>query len=160
MFRVIELVINGQATRLEVEEQRPLLSVLRDDLGLTGAKYGCGEGHCGACTVLVDGVPRRSCTTAVGRVAGTQVTTIEGLEQDGKLHPVQEAFLEEEAMQCGYCTCGMIMGACGLLRRNPRPTAAQIRTFLDGHLCRCGVYNRIVAAVRRAASRMQQGANP
>ncbi|GIW95008.1 MAG: oxidoreductase [Pirellulaceae bacterium] len=159
MRRQLELVVNGEARRLELEDQRSLLSVLRDDLGLYGAKYGCGEGHCGACTVLVDGVPRRSCTTQVGTVAGKEITTVEGLEHDGKLHPVQQAFLEEEAFQCGYCTCGMIMGACGLLRRNPRPTAAQIRTFLDGHLCRCGTYQRIVAAVQRA-SRLLQGAQP
>jgi aerobic-type carbon monoxide dehydrogenase small subunit (CoxS/CutS family) len=155
MFRMLQLTINGKPTHLEVEDERTLLSVLRDDLGLTGAKYGCGEGHCGACTVLVDDVPRRSCTTAIRQVEGRKITTIEGLEQDGKLHPVQEAFLELEAMQCGYCTSGMIIGACGLLRRNPRPTPTQIRTFMDGHVCRCGVYQRIVAAIQLAAQRLQ-----
>ena len=116
-----ELRINGKTVRVDADRERPLLSVLRDDLGLTGAKYGCGEGRCGACTVLVDGEPVRSCVTRLGAVAAREITTIEGLEQDGKLHPLQEAFLDAGAMQCGYCTCGMIMSGVGLLAQNPDP---------------------------------------
>src|SRR5215211_6213608 len=126
MANVTELRINGSKQSLNAEGERTLLSVLRDDLDLTGAKYGCGEGQCGACTVLIDGAPARSCVTAVKDVAAKEITTIEGLERDGKLHPLQEAFLETGAMQCGYCTCGMIMAGVALLRRNANPTAREI----------------------------------
>ncbi len=130
-----------------------LLSVLRNRLDLTGTKYGCGEGQCGACTVLLDGKPIRSCRTPVSSAAGKRITTIEGLEQDGRLHPVQQAFLDNEAFQCGYCTPGMIMGAVALLTSNPRPSEQEILRGMQGHICRCGTYQRIVAAVEQAANR-------
>jgi aerobic-type carbon monoxide dehydrogenase small subunit (CoxS/CutS family) len=129
-----------------------VISVLRDDLALTGAKCGCGEGQCGACTVLVDGLPVRSCTTKVGSVAGKAITTIEGLEENGKLHPLQQAFLEAGAMQCGYCTCGMIMSAVALLRENPHPSRHEIVRFMNGNICRCGTYQRIITAISPAAN--------
>src|SRR3989442_318794 len=131
MPNVTDLRVNGTKVSVNADTERSLLSVLRDDLSLTSAKYGCGEGQCGACTVLVDGVPTRSCRTRVGAVAARQVTTIEGLEQNGKLHPVQEAFLQIGAMQCGYCTCGMIMSGVALLRRNPNPTKDDIVRAMD-----------------------------
>jgi len=155
MAKVRELLVNGVRRQVDADDTRTLLSVLRDDLGLTGAKYGCGEGQCGACTVLVDGVARRSCLVTVGSVAGKQVTTIEGLAANGWLHPLQESFLEVDAMQCGYCTPGMIMAAAGLLRKNPNPGEAEIVKALDGNICRCGTYPRIVEAVRLAARRMK-----
>jgi aerobic-type carbon monoxide dehydrogenase small subunit (CoxS/CutS family) len=148
---VKELRINGAAVTISADDERSLLGVLRDDLGLTGAKYGCGEGRCGACTVLVDGEPVRSCVTRLGGVGGREITTIEGLEKDGKLHPLQEAFLETEAMQCGYCTCGMIMSGVGLLRKNPRPTPDEVVEHMNGNICRCGTYSRILAAFSIAA---------
>ena len=132
---------------------RSLLSVLRDELDLTGAKYGCGEGQCGACTVLLDGSPVRSCITRVSDAAGKRITTIEGLEREGCLHPLQEAFLETGALQCGYCTPGMIMSGVSLLGKNAAPTEAEIIHGMQGHICRCGTYPRIVAAVRLAARR-------
>jgi isoquinoline 1-oxidoreductase subunit alpha len=150
-MKVLELQINGTKRRLEVGEERSLLRVLRDDLDMTGAKYGCGEGQCGACTVLVDGRTVRSCLTPAASVEGKQITTIEGLERDGDLHPLQEAFLSEDAMQCGYCTAGMIMSGVGLLKKNPNPTDAEILRAMEGNVCRCGTYPRIVAAIRRAA---------
>jgi aerobic-type carbon monoxide dehydrogenase small subunit (CoxS/CutS family) len=128
-----------------------LLWVLRDALGLTGTKYGCGEGQCGACTVLLDGQPVRSCSTPLRAAAGRQITTIEGLEQDGRLHPLQEAFLKEDAMQCGYCTPGMILSGIALLSRTPHPDDREIVSAMQGNVCRCGTYPRIVAAVRLAA---------
>src|SRR5262249_5061875 len=131
---------------------KSLLSVLRDDLDLTGAKYGCGEGQCGACTVLIDGQPARSCLTQVGSTAGKKITTIEGLEQEGRLHPLQEAFIKAGAMQCGYCIPGMLMSGVALLKKNPKPTEPEIIRAMEGNVCRCGTYPRIVAAVRRAAS--------
>jgi aerobic-type carbon monoxide dehydrogenase small subunit (CoxS/CutS family) len=151
MPNITELHVNGSSLRINADAERSLLSVLRDDLDLTGAKYGCGEGRCGACTVLVDGAPIRSCLTRVGAVAAGQITTIEGLEQDGKLHPLQEAFLEVGAMQCGYCTSGMIMSGVALLRKEPTPTAAAIIRSMDGNICRCGTYPRIIAAIAKAA---------
>jgi aerobic-type carbon monoxide dehydrogenase small subunit (CoxS/CutS family) len=154
---VTELQINGVKARIDADAERSLLSVLRDDLDLTGAKYGCGEGQCGACTVLVDGLPVRSCTTAVGKVAGKVITTIEGLEQNGKFHPVQEAMIDAGAMQCGYCTCGMIMSGVALLRHNPNPTVGEISNFMNGNICRCGTYQRIVAAISKAATAMKGG---
>jgi aerobic-type carbon monoxide dehydrogenase small subunit (CoxS/CutS family) len=152
MLKVIELQINGSKRRIEAEAERSLLSVLRDDLDLTGAKYGCGEGQCGACTVLIDGQPARSCIARVGALAGKQITTIEGLAQNGRLHPLQEAFIEAGAMQCGYCIPGMIMSGAGLLKKNPNPAEPEIVRAMEGNVCRCGTYPRIVAAIRRAAN--------
>ena len=151
-MRVIELRVNGTRRRVDLEIERSLLSVLRDDLDLTGAKYGCGEGQCGACTVLIDGQPVRSCVTKVSAIAGKQVTTIEGLEQSGRLHPLQEAFLETGAMQCGYCIPGMIMSGVGLLKKNPHPGEPDIARAMEGNICRCGTYPRVVAAIRQATS--------
>lgn len=146
----MDLLINGVQTRVSVDPNRPLLFVLRNELDYTGAKYGCGEGQCGACTVLIDGVAHRSCRTPVASVAGKEITTIEGLADGDKLHPVQEAFIECDAMQCGYCTTGMILSSVALLRKNPSATEAQIKEGLEGNVCRCGTYNRILAAVQRA----------
>jgi aerobic-type carbon monoxide dehydrogenase small subunit (CoxS/CutS family) len=154
---LLELQINGVSHRVEVDPERSLLSVLRDDLDLTGSKYGCGEGQCGACTVLVDGRPTRSCLTKAAAVAQRPIATIEGLEQNGQLHPVQTAFAEADAMQCGYCTPGMIMEAVALLRRKGDPTAPEVAHALEGHICRCGTYDRIVRAVRRAAEATKGG---
>ncbi|MGE5568466.1 MAG: (2Fe-2S)-binding protein [Rhodospirillales bacterium] len=148
----IKLTVNGTARSLETEPERPLLEVLREDLGLTGTKYGCGEGQCGACTVLLDGRPVLSCITPAREAQGRRVTTIEGLAAGGKLHPVQQAFVEESAMQCGYCTPGMVLRTVSLLERNAKPTDSEIIDGLNGHLCRCNGYHRIVAAVRRAAA--------
>ena len=150
---VYVLEVNGAGHSLEVPAERSLLSVLRDELDLTGTKYGCGEGQCGACTVLLDGRPVRSCRTNVGFVGKRKITTIEGLEQNGHLHPVQQAFLENEAFQCAYCTSGMIISAVGLLRRTPHPTEEEIRNQMNGNVCRCGTYSRIIAAVKQAARR-------
>jgi aerobic-type carbon monoxide dehydrogenase small subunit (CoxS/CutS family) len=144
------LAVNGEE-RSAPNPQRNLLSYLRFDLGLTGTKYGCGEGLCGACTVLVDGQPLRACMTAVGAVLGGSITTIEGLARDGELHPLQQAFIDESAMQCGYCIPGFIMSAAGLLNRDARPSQAQIREALAENMCRCGTYQRILRAVERAA---------
>jgi aerobic-type carbon monoxide dehydrogenase small subunit (CoxS/CutS family) len=130
-----------------------LLWVLRDEFELTGAKYGCGEGQCGACTVLIDGAPVRSCITRASSVAGKQITTIEGLAQNGKLHPLQAAFIEADAMQCGYCTPGMILAGVSLLKKTPQPAEPEIRRALEGNVCRCGTYPRIIAAVQMAAGR-------
>ena len=142
---------------MDVEAERSLLSVLRDDLALTGCKYGCGEGRCGACTVLIDGVPTRSCITPVGDVEKGKVATVESLERDGRLHPVQEAFLKADAMQCAYCTCGMIIEAVALLEKNPNPSEQEIVRAMNGHICRCGVYQRILAAIKEAAAAMRKG---
>jgi aerobic-type carbon monoxide dehydrogenase small subunit (CoxS/CutS family) len=147
----VELTVNGQRQRVEVEPEETLLGALRDRLGLTGAKYGCGEGQCGACTVLVDGRATRSCQARASATAGATIVTIEGLAQDGRLHPVQEAFIAAGAMQCGYCTPGMILGAVSLLARTPAAGEAEIARGLEGHLCRCGTYPRIVRAVQQAA---------
>jgi aerobic-type carbon monoxide dehydrogenase small subunit (CoxS/CutS family) len=155
---VTELVINGVKVAVKAEAERSLLSVLRDDLDLTGAKYGCGEGECGACTVLIDGVAMRSCQKKVGAIGAQPITTIEGLEQNGRLHPLQEAFLEAGAMQCGYCTCGMIMSGVAWLRRNPNPAAREIVRAMDGNICRCGTYPRILAAISKAAKAMKEPA--
>ena len=153
MARVTELLVNGGRRRIDADAERTLLSVLRDDLDLTGAKYGCGEGQCAACTVLVDGVATKSCLTKVGAVAGKKIVTIEGLAPEGALHPVQQAFLDADALQCGYCTPGMILGAVALLRRTPNPTEAEIVTGMNGHICRCGTYPRVISAIRSAAGK-------
>lgn len=156
MAKTTDLHVNGSKLRVAAEPERTLLSVLRDDLELTGTKYGCGEGQCGACTVLIDGFPQRSCLTPVGTVGNKQITTIEGLAQDGKLHPLQQAFLDTGAMQCAYCTSGMIMSGVGLLRKNPSPTRDEIVRFMEGNLCRCGTYPRIVAAISSAAKMLKE----
>ena len=148
----VTLSINGGEHQVDVPPDTKLLYVLRDNLGMTGTKYGCGEGMCGACTVLLDGKPARSCQAPVSVVAGKKITTIEGLERDGQLHPVQEAFLKVEAFQCAYCTSGMIMAAVGLLAKNPQPSDQQIISAMEGNVCRCGTHPRIVEAVRQAAS--------
>jgi aerobic-type carbon monoxide dehydrogenase small subunit (CoxS/CutS family) len=153
MPRISALEINGVRRTLNVDVDRTLLSVLRDELDLTGTKYGCGEGQCAACTVLVDGQPVKSCLTKVGTVSGKQIVTIEGLAREGRLHPVQEAFLEADALECGWCTPGMIMGTVALLARNPNPNEAEIAGGLNGHICRCGTYPRIVRAVRAASKK-------
>ncbi|MEW6131246.1 MAG: (2Fe-2S)-binding protein [Acidobacteriota bacterium] len=150
-MKVIEFQVNRTKHRMEIDTERRLLNVLRDDLNLSGTKYGCGEGQCGACTVLVDGQPMRACITQVAAVAGKQVTTIEGLEQNGRLHPLQQAFIENGAMQCGYCIPGMIMSGVGLLGKNAKLTDAEIIRAMQGNICRCGTYPRIVAAIRQAA---------
>lgn len=147
--------VNGTEHRLDVEKSRSLLSVLRVELGLTGTKYGCGGGECGACTVLLDGKPVRSCTTPISHAERRSVLTIEGLAKDGKLHAVQEAFLEAQAFQCGYCTPGMIMEAVALLRQDPRPSELEIRRAMASHLCRCGTYSRIIKAIQIAARKMR-----
>jgi len=150
------LVVNGTQRRVEAPSQESLLSVLRNRLHLTGTKYGCGEGQCGACTVLLDGRPARSCRTAVSEAAGKKITTVEGLERNGRLHPVQAAFLEVEAFQCGFCTPGMIVSAVGLLETNGNPSEKDIAGRMSGNICRCGTYPRILAAVKQAALAMRK----
>ena len=156
MAQVANLNVNGSPRTINAGADVSLLSVLRDQLDLTGSKYGCGEGQCGACTVLIDGSPRRSCITPVGAVGQKRITTIEGLAQGDRLHPLQEAFLEEAAMQCAYCTSGMIMTAVSLLHANPNPSAAEISHSMEGNICRCGTHPRIVAAIQRAAKALNQ----
>jgi aerobic-type carbon monoxide dehydrogenase small subunit (CoxS/CutS family) len=152
------LNVNGARRTVTAPDDETLLSVLRNRLDLTGTKYGCGEGQCGACTVLVDGNPTHSCSMPVAAVAGAKIMTIEGLEQHGALTPVQQAFLEEGAFQCGYCTSGMIMSATALLRATHNPSEEQILAYMNSNICRCGTYPRIVAAVRRAAQQSAGGA--
>jgi aerobic-type carbon monoxide dehydrogenase small subunit (CoxS/CutS family) len=156
MAKPIELEVNGRRYSVNYPPDSPLLSVLRDELGLTGSKYGCGEGQCGACTVLIGGAPRRSCMIPVSAGVGKPITTIEGLEKEGRLHPVQQAFLDAGAFQCAYCTSGMIMSSVGLLQSNPNPTQSEIVQFLQGNICRCGTHPRILDAVRQAAKMMQE----
>ena len=147
----VQFTLNGKAQRLSADSRRTLLEVLREDLHLTGTKYGCGEGECRACTVLIDGSPVRSCLTDITEVEGLKVETIESLAVDGKLHPVQEAFVKEGAMQCGYCVPGMVLTTVALLKRNANPTRAQIVQALNGNLCRCCGYVNVLNAVQRAA---------
>ena len=158
MAEPIELIVNGQKHSIQSDAGSSLLAVLRDELGLTGSKYGCGEGQCGACTVLVDGVARRSCITPLSAAAGKSILTIEGLEQSGRLHPVQQAFLEAEAFQCAYCTPGMIMSSVSLLRVTPNPSDEQIVQSLQGNICRCGTHPRIIDAVHLAAKKIEEQA--
>jgi aerobic-type carbon monoxide dehydrogenase small subunit (CoxS/CutS family) len=153
MPKRIEFDVNGRRRQIETDEQRSLLSVLRDDLDLTGSKYGCGEGQCGACTVMVDGKAVRSCITSAGSVAGKKIRTIEGLAANGSLHPVQEAFLEAQAMQCGYCTPGMIMSAVALVEGGGKIGREEIVRAMNGNMCRCGIYSRVVTAIEAAAGR-------
>jgi len=159
MAKITELHVNGARRRIDADAERPLLSVLRDDLDLTGSKYGCGEGRCGACTVLIDGRPTRSCITPVSAAADKPVRTIEGLARGAQLHPIQEAFLRADALQCGYCTPGMIMSALALLTQQPRPGREDIVRFMGGNICRCGTYARIITAIEEAARAMQGGAS-
>jgi nicotinate dehydrogenase subunit A len=156
MDQTINFTLNGQPKTVTTDPARRLLEVLREDLDLTGTKYGCGESECGACTVLVDGAAVRSCVRSLGSVAGKKVTTIEGLSPDGKLHPVQEAFLAEQAYQCGYCIPGMILGLVSLLERKPVPSDDEILSRMDGHLCRCCGYPNIVKAIRSAAAQARR----
>ena len=146
------LKVNGADLHVSAADGESLLSVLRNRLHLTGTKYGCGEGQCGACTVLIDGEARRSCLARIEATAGAQITTIEGLERNGVLSSVQQAFFDEEALQCGYCTSGMILSATTLLRDHPHPTDQQIVEHMNGNICRCGTYPRIVAAIKRASA--------
>jgi aerobic-type carbon monoxide dehydrogenase small subunit (CoxS/CutS family) len=157
MEEKIEFRLNGKLTTVTGDSERKLLWVLRTDLGLTGAKYGCGEGHCGACTVLVNNEAVRSCQTAVKEVQGQEVVTIEGLAKPGQLHPLQKAFMEHDALQCGYCTPGMILTAYSFLRKNPQPSSSDIIQGMDDNLCRCGAHNRIIRAVQTAANEMKGG---
>ncbi len=154
MPRTIDLVVNGSRHTIDADPNRTLLTVLRDELDFTGTKYGCGEGQCGACTVMIDGVATRSCQTGVASVAGRQITTIEGLELAGRLHPLQEAFLEVGAMQCGYCTPGMIMAGAALLAKNQYPNDEEVLAAMQGNVCRCGTYPRILEAFRLAVQKM------
>ncbi len=156
MPKIKQLSVNGAALKVDADRESKLLTVLREQGNLSGVKYGCGEGQCGACTILIDDVPVRSCLTPVARAVGKEITTIEGLEVDGRLHPLQQAFLEMEALQCGYCTPGMILSGVGLLNENPRPTQDEIIRFMEGNMCRCGTYPRIVAAIERAATRLTE----
>lgn len=150
----MELKINGENRTTKASPETSLLRVLRDELDLTGSKYGCGEGQCGACTVLVDNTAVRSCRTPISAIEGKQITTIEGLEKNGKLHPVQEAYLQVDVFQCGYCASGMVMSTVALLKKNPKPTEAQIIDFMNGNICRCGTYPRIVKAIQEAATKV------
>jgi aerobic-type carbon monoxide dehydrogenase small subunit (CoxS/CutS family) len=152
----MEIEVNGKRYPVSYPPDTPLLYVLRDELRLTGTKYGCGEGQCGACTVLLGGAPRRSCQIPASAAVGKPVTTIEGLEKDGRLHPVQQAFLDAGAFQCAYCTTGMIMNSVGLLQTNANPSHAAVVQFLQGNVCRCGTHPRIMEAVRHAARMMQE----
>jgi aerobic-type carbon monoxide dehydrogenase small subunit (CoxS/CutS family) len=157
MKETIRFELNGRPVSLDVDPERPLLWVLRDELGLTGTKYGCGEGICGACTVLIDGEAVRSCQSPMKEVRQKKVTTIEGLAAEGRLHPLQESFVRLNVMQCGFCTSGMILTACSLLRKNPLPTREEIIAAMDDNLCRCGSYMRVVQAIETAAREMKKG---
>jgi len=157
MQRTIAFTLNGKPVRLTTDDRRMLLWVLRSDLGLTGTKFGCGQAICGACTVVVNGEAVRSCATPVAQVEGKQVVTIEGLARDGRLHPLQNAFLERHAFQCGFCTPGMIMNAYALLLKSPRPTREEIVRSMDDNLCRCGSHPRIVEAIQQAAEAARRG---
>jgi aerobic-type carbon monoxide dehydrogenase small subunit (CoxS/CutS family) len=152
----VVLQVNRESRSVDAPPDETLLSVLRNRLELTGTKYGCGEGQCGACTVLIDGKAARSCQVPLSEASGKAITTIEGLAPAGQLHPVQAAFLEAEAFQCGYCTPGMVMGAAALLASNAKPGKDEIVRQMSGHICRCGTYPRILAAVQRAASKMKK----
>jgi aerobic-type carbon monoxide dehydrogenase small subunit (CoxS/CutS family) len=158
MPATIELMMNGGKHVVEAEPERSLLSLLRNELALTGAKYGCGEGECGACTVALDGRAVRSCVTTLAECAGKQVTTIEGLQRDGGLHPLQQAFLDADALQCGYCTPGMIMNAVILLETKSNPTREEIFQAMQGNICRCCTYPRILQAIQSAAGAVREAA--
>jgi len=157
MIKTVTFTLNDQPVRIDVDDERTLLWVLRTDLGLTGAKFGCGEGFCGACTVLVDDEALPSCQVSVGEIVGRNVKTIEGLAKNGQLHPIQEAFVRHDALQCGFCTPGMILKAYSLLMSNPTPTREQIIAEMDDNLCRCGAHVRIVQAVQSASEALKGG---
>ena len=157
MEQTISFQLNGKKTDVLIDPTQTLLWVLRNHFGLTGTKYGCGMGFCGSCTILIDDEPVRSCTLPVGDIAGKKVVTIEGLAANGKLHPVQKAFIEHDALQCGFCTPGMIMNATGLLLKNPSPSTMEIREGMEDNLCRCGAHVRIIEAVLSAAEEMKGG---
>ena len=158
MSKSLEIEVNGKRYAVSYPPDTPLLYVLHDELGLTGTKYGCGEGQCGACTVLIGAAPRRSCQIPVSAAAVKSITTIEGLEKDGKLHPVQQAFLDAGAFQCAFCTAGMVMSSVGLLQTNANPKHEEIVQFLQGNICRCGTHLRVIEAVEHAAKMMQERA--
>jgi len=158
MRRALSFTLNGKPVRLETDDGRTLLWALRTDLGLTGTKYGCGVGLCGSCTVVVDGKAVRSCRTSLGDVQGRKVTTIEGLASGGKLHPLQQAFIDHGGLQCGYCTPGMIMNAYGLLLADPHPSREKVLDAMEGNLCRCSAYKRILEAIDSVAR--QEGGRP
>jgi aerobic-type carbon monoxide dehydrogenase small subunit (CoxS/CutS family) len=153
-----DLVVNGKPVHVDSEGTTPLLSVLRDELGLRGSRFGCGTEQCGACMVLIDGEPAHSCAREVATVAGKAITTVEGLSRNGALHPLQQAFLDEQAGQCGYCLSGILISAAALLVRNPRPSRSEIAAALDSHLCRCGMHNRVIRAVERASAAIRASA--
>ncbi|OGL48738.1 MAG: ferredoxin [Candidatus Schekmanbacteria bacterium RIFCSPLOWO2_02_FULL_38_14] len=157
MIETIKSKLNGEPVSLNVDGNRMLLWVLRTDLSITGTKYGCGQGHCGSCTVLVNNKPVKSCTTPVNDVRGKEVITIEGLSKDGNLHPLQKSFIEHNAFQCGYCTSGMILTAYSLLLKNLNPSDREIIEAMDGNLCRCGSHTRIIKAIKSAAKEMKGG---
>jgi aerobic-type carbon monoxide dehydrogenase small subunit (CoxS/CutS family) len=157
MEETIKFQLNGKNTEAMIDPTQTLLWVLRNHFGLTGTKFGCGMGFCGACTVLIDNEPVRSCQLSVGDVTGKNVVTIEGLAVNGKLHPVQEAFVKHDALQCGYCTPGMIMNAAGLLIKNPAPSVQEIKAGMENNLCRCGAHMRIIEAVQTASKEMKGG---
>jgi len=157
MEEKLSFTLNGKKTEVLIDTSQTLLWVLRNHFGLTGTKYGCGNGFCGACTVLIDNEPVRSCQVSVSDVAGKNVVTIEGLEKKGKLHPVQKAFIDHEALQCGFCTPGMILTAVALLTKNPSPSRQQIIDGMEDNLCRCGAHNRIIDAIETAATEMKGG---
>jgi len=154
MSKGYDLVVNGRSVHVDASETTPLIAVLRDQLNLRGTRFGCGTEHCGACMVLVDGTPAYACSRAVESVAGKSVTTVEGLSHAGALHPLQQAFLDEQAGQCGFCLSGILISAAALLERNKRPSRAEIIAALDKHLCRCGMHNRVIRAVQRASAAM------
>jgi aerobic-type carbon monoxide dehydrogenase small subunit (CoxS/CutS family) len=158
MEETVQFKLNGKSVKLTMDSDRKLLWFLRIDLGLTGTKYGCGESYCGSCTVLVNNRAVRSCQTALKDVQGKEIITIEGLAQNDKLHPLQKAFMEHDALQCGYCTPGMILQAYSLLQKNPRPSASEIVEGMEGNLCRCGAHNRVILAIQTAAKEIQGGA--
>jgi carbon-monoxide dehydrogenase small subunit len=160
MRKTIHFKLNGKPKSLALDRERMLLWVLRTDFGLTGAKYGCGAGYCGACTVLVNNEAIRSCQFPVKDVDGKEILTIEGLARNGRLHPLQEAFVKHDALQCGYCTPGMILTAYGLLLKNPRPNPEEITAGMNENLCRCGSYQRVVQAIQDAAQAMKGGLLP
>jgi len=156
MRRKVDFIVNGVQRNLDVEPRRLLVQVIREDLGLTGTHVGCDTGHCGACTILLDGVAVKSCMILAVQAEGTQITTVEGLTKDDSLHPLQEAFTENHGLQCGYCTPGMLMASYDLLTRNPNPTDADIREGISGNLCRCTGYVNIVKSIKAAAAKMKE----
>jgi carbon-monoxide dehydrogenase small subunit len=154
---IVRFTLNGKKTEIEIDPSLTLLWVLRDQFGLTGTKYGCGEGYCGACTVIIDNEAVRSCATLAGEVANREVITIEGLSKNGQLHPLQQAFMDKDALQCGFCTPGMIMNAYGLLLRNPEPTRQEVIEAMEDNLCRCGAHIRIIEAIQQAGKKLKGG---